>query len=257
MKTLGVVNQKGGVGKTTTTFHIGTALAPDIRVLMIDMDPQGGLTYMATGKDPDEYELTIADVLLGEIPITEAIIPLREKLDLVPANIFLSGVEAQLINKIQRELRLKNVLKNVADRYDFIIIDTPPSLGLLTINTLFASDGMLIPVEAKLMGLRGMAILQNLLADIKNNVEGFDIEIVGVLPTFYDKRTTLSREVLSEIREVFGSKVKVLPPIKMTTKLAETPAFNIPVYERPETKGSDVAQTYFEIAKEVEKWLKS
>ncbi len=257
MKVLAVINQKGGVGKTTTTFHLGTALANSLRVLMIDIDPQGGLTYMATGKDPDEYETTIANILLGEVPITEAIIPVRDNLDMVPANIFLSGVEAQLINKIQRELRLKNVLKNVADRYDLVIIDTPPSLGLLTINALFASDGMLIPVEAKLMGLRGMAILQNLLADIKSNVEGFDVEIVGILPTFYDRRTILSREVLDEIKEVFGSQVKILPPIKTTTKLAETPAFNKPVYERPETKESDVAQAYLEIAKEVERWVRS
>ncbi len=257
MKTLAVVNQKGGVGKTTTTFHIGTALAPSLRVLMVDLDPQGGLTYMATGKDPDEYELTIANALLGEFSITEAIIPVREHLDLVPANIFLSGVEAQLINKIQRELRLKNVLKNVANRYDLVVIDTPPSLGLLTINALFAADGMLIPVEAKMMGLRGMAILQNLLADIQSNVEGFNIEIIGILPTFYDKRTTLSKEVLEEIKEVFGSTIKVLPPIKVTTKLAETPVFNKPLYERPETKGSDVAQAYLEIAKEVERWVRS
>ena len=257
MRVLGVVNQKGGVGKTTTVFHLGTALADRLRILMVDTDPQGGLTYMTTGKDPDEYEITIANVLLGEVPITDAIIQVRENLDLVPANIFLSGVEAQLINKIQRELRLKNALKSVADKYDLAIIDTPPSLGILTINALFASDAILIPVEAKLMGLRGMAILQNLLEDIRQSVDHFNLGILGILPTFYDKRTTLSNEVLEEIKEVFGDTVNILPPIKTTIKLAETPAVGKPLYERSETKSSDVAQAYLEVAKEVEKWVRS
>lgn len=138
-----------------------------------------------------------------------------------------------------------------------VIIDTPPSLGILTINALFASNGILIPVEAKIMGLRGLAIFQNLLEDLKSNVEGFNVEIIGILPTFYDKRTILSREVLEEIKEVFGTWVKILPPIRVSTKLAETPVFNKPIYERSDTKGLDVAQTYLEIAEEVEKWVKS
>jgi len=255
MKTLAVVNQKGGVGKTTTTFHLGTALSPDMRVLLVDIDPQGGLTYMATGKDPDGYEKTIANILSGEIPLKETVVPIRENLDLIPANIFLSAVEVQLINAIQRELRLKNALKD-AD-YDIVIIDTPPSLGLLTINALFASDGIIIPVEAKLMGLRGLAILQGLIADIERNVEGFRIEVVGILPTFYDQRTTLSKEVLEELKEVFGEEVRIFPPIKNTIKLAETPALNVPVHERAETRSSEVAQTYLEIAKEVERWVRS
>lgn len=257
MKTLAVVNQKGGVGKTTTVFHLGTALSNGFRVLMIDLDPQGGLTYTATGKDPDEFERTVAEVLLGETGMAEVVYPLRENLDLVPANIFLSGVEVQLINAIQREFRLRNALETVSDNYDLAIVDTPPSLGLLTINALFGSDAILIPVEAKLLGLRGLAILQNLLNDIKANARGFNVEVLGIIPTFYTQRSTLSREVLEELKEVFGQDVRIFPPIKNTIKLAETPALGSPVFERQETKDLDVAHVYLEIAREVEKWVKS
>ncbi len=182
---------------------------------------------------------------------------MRNNLDLAPANIFLSAVEAQLINKIQRELRLKHLLSHLKHKYDLAIIDTPPSLGLLTINSIFASDGMLIPVESRLMGLRGLAILQNLLDDLKNSVDDFTIDIVGIIPTFYDSRTKLSQEVLEEIRNVFANSVRIFSPIKTTTKIAETPAYNLPVHERAETKESDVAHAYLDIAKEVERWAKS
>ena len=256
-KVLAVINQKGGVGKTTSAYHVATALSDRYRVLMVDMDPQGGLTYMATEKDPDEYELTTADILLGEAKLPEVIVKVRESLDLAPANIYLSKVEVQLIDKIQRELRLKKALRFVLDLYDLIVVDTPPSLGLLTLNALFAADAVLIPVEAKLMGLRGLAILQEVLKEIKENVEDFDLDILGILPTFYDQRTTLSKEVLEELREVFGEDVMIFPPVKTTVKLAETPVFRKPVHERPETRSSDVAKAYLEVAEEVERWLRS
>jgi len=257
MRVLGIINQKGGVGKTTTTYHIATALSQNLRVLAIDLDPKGGLTMVATEKDPDEYEMTIAEVLMGEISLSEIITPIRNNLDLVPANIYLSKVEVQLIDKLQRELRLKKALREVISNYDIAIIDTPPSLGLLTINALFASDAIIIPVEAKLMGLRGLAILQDVLTDIRNSVDDFNLQVLGILPTFYDKRTTLAKEVMEELKEVFGEHVSIFPPIKTTIKLAETPAVHAPVHERAETKNSDVAQAYLEVAKEVEKWVRS
>ncbi len=254
-KTLSIVNQKGGVGKTTTTFHIATILSNELKVLMIDLDPQGGLTYMSTGKDPDEYETTIADALVGTANIKDIIQPIRDNLYLAPANIFLSKAEIILIDKIQRELKLKKLIKTVKEDYDLIVIDTAPSLGLLTLNALLASDGIIIPVEARVMGLRGLAILQEVLKELQINIEEFNLEILGILPTFYESRTTLSKDVIETLKESFN--VKIFEPIRHTIKLAETPIYRKPLNEREDVKSSDIAKSYINLAQEVKKWLKS
>lgn len=254
-KVLGVVNQKGGVGKTTTVFHLGTFLSKDLRVLIVDLDPQGGLTLMATGKNPDTFELTMADVLLeDEMRIEDVILGIRETLYLAPANIQLSLAEAQLLNAFQREFILRRNLRSVKDRYDLIIIDTPPSLGILTINALLASDGIIIPVESRFMGFRGLAILYNLLEKLSRVVEGFSLEnyILGILPTFHS-RTVLSREILEEIKEKL--KVRIFEPVAETVRVAETPILTTPVFERD--KGNPASVAYEKLAMEVKRWVES
>jgi chromosome partitioning protein len=255
MKAVAVVNQKGGVGKTTTSYHIGKALSKrGYKVLLIDMDPQGGLTYTATGDDPDSFEDTVTDVLLGKKRSNEVIYEIEENLDIVPANIGLSVAEVQLINAIQRELKLSKALKPLRDYYDVVVIDTPPSLGLLTINSLFASDGLIIPVEAKLLGLRGLAILKDLLNDLKKNAHGFNVEVLGILPTMY-RNTNLGKEVLEELKKYFES-INIFPPVKHSVRFAEVPAMQKAVFERPDIRDREIKEAYLKIAEEVEKWLK-
>ncbi len=254
-KVLSVVNQKGGVGKTTTVFHLGIALSKEFKILMVDLDPQGGLTLMSTGKDPDEYENTIADVMLEEeLEIEEAILTITKTLSLIPANIQLSLVEALIINAFQREFILRRNLNKIRDKYDLIIIDTPPSLGLLTINALLASNSIIVPVESRFMGFRGLSILYRLLNKLEKAVEGFSTQnyILGILPTFHS-RTVLSREIVDEIRDRL--KVKIFDPVTETIRVAETPVFKTPVFEREKENPASIA--YTKLAEEVKEWLKS
>ena len=219
-KTLAIVNQKGGVGKTTTAFHIGMALSENLRVLFVDLDPQGGLTFTITGKDPDSIELTIADVMLDEIPIENTITKAKENVHFIPSNVQLSLAEAFLINAFQREFILKKNLKTIKENYDIIIIDTPPSLGLLTINALLASDGIIIPVESRFLGFRGLSILFRLLNKLEKAVEGFSTQnyVLGILPTFFS-RTVLSKEIVNELKEKLN--YRIFDPIVETVKIGK------------------------------------
>ena len=205
---LSMCNQKGGVGKTTSTINLGACLAEAGRkVLLVDLDPQGALSA-GLGLTHDEIEDTIYDVMLdNQVSIHSAIkrTPIAG-LDLVPANIDLSAAEIQLVNEVGREHTLARALRPVRRDYDFIIIDCQPSLGLLTVNALACSAGVIIPMECEFFSLRGLALLTDTVEKVAERIN-FDLEILGILVTMYDRRTKHAREVMSSVVDYFGEKV--------------------------------------------------
>src|SRR4051812_14715782 len=200
-KVIAFANQKGGVAKTTTTLNLAVAFAEQgYKVLAIDLDPQGNLT-MSQGWNPDEIERSMFDVLVHRLPITEII---REgEIDVAVSSIDLAGAELALSSMIGRERALEKALVPVRDAYDFILIDTPPSLGLLTINAFVAADGVIVPVQCEYLSLRGLVQLENTLTMIRENLNP-NVEIQGILPTMYDKRLLHSKEAVDILRENFG-----------------------------------------------------
>ena len=250
MKVLTVANQKGGVGKTTVTFNLGKALSEKGRVLLIDLDPQGGLTLYA-GLNPDELEETVYQVLIGELPIHKAIKQVNG-LEILPANIDLAAAEVELINEIGRERILESALEEIKDRYDYVLIDTSPHLGLLTINALVAADRVLVPVETKYLGVRGLAILFRMIDKIRRKLKP-SLGICGIVPTFYE-RTTHSRQVVEELSRYFEGKVKIFEPVKETVRFADSVAQKRSVIDL--FPDSDISQTFLKLAEEVEQCLK-
>jgi chromosome partitioning protein len=248
MLVISVANQKGGVGKTTTCLALADALYKQgFKVCLIDMDPQGGLTT-ACGVVPDKLDVTTYDALLGKKEIKEIIINIQG-LDLLPANIDLAAAEIELMSELARENILKEKLEKI-DTYDFVLIDTPPSLGLLTINALVASQGVIIPVETKYLGIRGVALLLRTIEKVKAKLRP-DLEIIGIVPTMWEK-TVLAKEVVEELKENLGNKIKIFPPIKKTVKAAESSVAGVSILTyAPKT---DIANIYQEIAKEILKW---
>lgn len=210
-------NQKGGVAKTTSTLSVGVALAEQgCRVLAVDLDPQGALTY-SVGVDPDEVDETINDVLVRRLPV-EKVITTRE-IDVVPANIDLAGAEAVLLTKTGREYALQRSLAEVADRYDYILIDCPPSLGILTINGLTAAQEVLIPLQCEALSHRGVGQLLETLGDIRHFTNP-ELRVAGILPTLYDGRSLHAREVLADVGRRYDIRV-LEPPIRKSIKFAE------------------------------------
>src|SRR5918996_1873234 len=212
-----VANQKGGVAKTTTTLSLAAALCErGRRVLAVDIDPQGALTY-CMGVDPDELDETVNDVLVRRLP-AEKVLVTRE-VDLVPSNIDLAGAEAILLAKTGREFALQRALREIEEHYEYILIDCPPSLGILTINGLTAAQEVLIPLQCEALSHRGVGQLLETLGDIRHFTNPH-LEIVGLLPTLYDGRSRHAREVLEDVRSRYS--VPVLePPIRKSIRFAE------------------------------------
>jgi chromosome partitioning protein len=238
-------NQKGGVAKTTTTLNLAVAFKENgFEVLTVDLDPQGNLT-MSQGMDPDQVERSMYDVLVHSMPIEEIIH--RAEVDVAVSSIDLAGAEMALSSMIGRERALQKALLPVRNRYDYILIDTPPSLGLLTINALTASDGVIVPVQCEYLSLRGLVQLENTLSMIRENLNPI-VEIKGILPTMYDSRTLHSREAVEMLKENFGDLV-FETRIKKTVRYAEAPVEGSSVLKYDSS--GPAAKAYRDLAKEV------
>ena len=247
-KIIAIINQKGGVGKSTTAINLSAALGErGKQVLLVDLDPQGNTTSgFAINKSQVEY--CIYNVLLDGVAIEEAIIPdVCEGLDLVPATINLAGAEVELVSEMARENRLRDAVGSMRGKYDYIFIDCPPSLGLLTVNALVAADKLLIPIQCEFYALEGVTKLLDSMKRVKSRLNP-SLEIFGILLTMYDSRTTLSRQVAAEVRNFFDKTVfeTVIP---RTVKLSEAPSYGMPITQYdPTCKG---ALSYSELAEEV------
>ena len=245
---LAITNQKGGVGKTTTAVNLAACLgALGRRVLLIDFEPQGNATS-GVGVDKTAQEQTVYHVVIDERDVHEVIQHTEYDLDLLPANVDLAGAEVELAMAESRETRLKKAVDAVRDDYDFILIDSPPSLGLLNLNALTAADGMLIPIQCEFYALEGVAELMRTLDLVKDGLNP-SLEVAGVLLTMYDSRTKLSEQVAGEVRDFFKEKVyeTVIP---RTVRLSEAPSYGMPIIAYDiHAKGAEV---YTELAKEVD-----
>jgi chromosome partitioning protein len=242
---LAFANQKGGVAKTTSTLNLAVALSEEgHKVLIVDMDPQGNLT-MSQGFNPDQIDRSMFDVLVHRLPIDQVI--QKAEVDLAVSSIDLAGAELALSSMIGRERALDKALTPIKERYDFILIDTPPSLGLLTINALVASSGVIVPVQCEYLSLRGLVQLENTLAMIRENLNP-DVGIQGILPTMYDGRTLHAREAIEILQENFGDLV-YQTRIKKTVRYAEAPVKGSSVLKYDPT--GSAAAAYRELAKEV------
>ena len=244
-KVIAFANQKGGVAKTTTTLNLAAAFAEEgHRVLCIDMDPQGNLT-MSQGIDPDTLETSMFDVLVHDLSIREVI--RRREIDVACSSIDLAGAEIAMSTKIGRERALDKALRAVRDDYDFVCIDTPPSLGLLTINALTAADKVIVPVQCEYLSMRGLIQLQNTLSMIRENLNP-DVEIEGILPTLMDTRTVHAKEAIEILEENFGDRV-FGARIRKTIRFAEAPVKGMSVLKYDPT--GTAADAYRQLAKEV------
>lgn len=244
-----MVNQKGGVGKTTSTINLGAALAECGRkVLLVDFDPQGALSA-GFGANPHELDLTVYNVMMDrKVDIKDVILPTGvENIDLLPANIDLSAAEVQLVNEVAREQVLASALRKVRDEYDVILIDCQPSLGLLTVNALTASEGVIIPLICEFFALRAVALLVDSIEKVQDRLNP-DLEIVGVLATMFDARTIHSKEVLSRIVDAFGDKV-FDTVIKRTVKFPDASVSAEPILSYASSHPG--AEAYRQVAREL------
>ena len=247
-KVMAIINQKGGVGKSTTAINLSAALGElGKQVLLVDLDPQGN-SSSGLGIEKSQVHNCVYDVLLNDVAIEDVIIPdVGEGLDLVPATINLAGAEVELVSEMARENRLKDAVESLRGKYDYVFIDCPPSLGLLTVNALVAADKLLIPIQCEFYALEGVTKLLDSMKRVKTRLNP-TLDIFGVLLTMYDGRTTLSRQVVEEVRSYFGKTV-FTTLIPRTVKLSEAPSFGQPITQYdPSGKG---AQSYVNLAKEV------
>ncbi len=244
-RVIAFANQKGGVAKTTSTLNLAVAFKErGLRVLAVDLDPQGNLT-MSQGLHPDSVERSMFDVLVHKLPIEEVIH--RAEVDIAVSSIDLAGAELALSSMIGRERALEKALLTVKPEYDYIMVDTPPSLGLLTINALVAANGVIVPVQCEYLSLRGLVQLESTLTMIRENLNPH-VEIEGILPTMYDRRTLHAREAVDILRESFGDLV-FNTRIRKTIRYAEAPVKGSSVLKYDPT--GEAAEAYRDLAKEV------
>ena len=244
-KVIAFANQKGGVAKTTTTLNLAAAFAERRhRVLCVDMDPQANLT-MSQGIDPDTLEQSMFDVLVHDLSIREVI--RRREIDIACASIDLAGAEIAMSTKIGRERSLTRAIRPIQDDYDWVFVDTPPSLGLLTVNALTAANQVIVPVQCEYLSMRGLLQLQNTMAMIRENLNP-DVQIAGILPTMVDTRTLHAKEALEILEENFGDRL-FGARIRKTVRFAEAPVKGMSVLKYdPKGKAADA---YRQLAKEV------
>ncbi|MDP9067066.1 MAG: AAA family ATPase [Actinomycetota bacterium] len=245
-RVLAFANQKGGVAKTTTTLSIGAALAEMGKaVLAIDLDPQAALTY-SMGVDPDALAETVNDVLVRRLPLEKVLI--SREVDLVPANIDLAGAEAILLAKTGREYALERALRDVSGRYDYIVIDCPPSLGILTINGLTAANEVVIPLQCEALSHRGVGQLVETLGDIRHFTNP-NLSITGVIPTMYDGRSKHARQVLADVGSRYDLAV-LEPPVRKSIRFAEASQAGVSILSfAPTHPGADA---YRELARQID-----
>lgn len=250
---ISIVNQKGGVGKTTTTVNLSAYLGvKHKKVLLIDLDPQGNATS-GVGVDKGNLENTVYDVMVNDTPISQAIVATSAKnVSICPTNINLAGAEVELVSAMSREQILKNAISEVSDKYDYIIIDCPPSLGILTINALTASDGVVVPIQGEYYALEGLTQLIDTINIVKKKLNP-SLGIIGVVLTMYDNRTQLTRQVREEVEKFFGEKV-FKTYIPRNVRLAEAPSHGQAIsHYDPSSKG---AKAYDMLAAELIKRTK-
>lgn len=251
---IAISNQKGGVGKTTTTFNLGAALASQgKKVLLIDADPQGNLTtYM--GWTEDEIPVTLNEVLLNTLSdkktdFEKCIKHHNENLDLIPSDIQLSSIEMTLVGAMSREYTMRNSIKELKEKYDYILIDTQPALGMLTINALASADKVIIPLQPQYLAAKGMTQLLSTIIKIRQQINP-NIKIDGIVLTIVDKRTNLTKDIYNQLQENYGSAIKIYDTqVPRAIKVAESTAHGKSIFTYD--KNSKVAEAYSSLAKEV------
>ena len=242
---IAVANQKGGVAKTTTVASLGAALSElGQRVLLVDLDPQACLTF-SLGFDPDALELSVHDLLLGRVSAGMALHSTTDGPDLLPATIDLAGCEAVLLTKTGREQTLRLAIEDIAAGYDWVLLDCPPSLGVLTINALTAADEVIVPLQCEALSHRGVGQLLDTVHDVQR-LTNRNLRVLGVLPTLYDARTTHAREVLADVSSRYGLEV-LDPPIAKSVRFAEAPAAGRSILST--SRSTPGAQAYRQLAR--------